>query len=108
MYNPYIFKNKKDSLVKPIIGNITYCNLNEAAIYATSDNKLHVIHPIYTIKDRISTLELPLEKYISDGAIIKSYSEYFIHYSSISLFSNSYYAILSYLESLKEPLNKRT
>jgi hypothetical protein len=108
LYSPYEFKKKVNTDTEVITGNISYCNLNETAVYATSNHKLHMLHPIYNIKDRISTLELPLEDYISEDALIKRYTEHFIQESSILLFSNSYYAIMAYHESLKRPLSKRT
>jgi hypothetical protein len=108
LYSSYEFKKKVNTNIKAITGNISYCNLNETAVYITSDHKLHMIHPIYTTKNRISTLELDLNSYISEGATIKRYTEYLIQDSSILLFSHSHYAIMAYLESLKQPLSKRT
>jgi hypothetical protein len=107
-YSPYILQKKIKSEIKPIIGNITYCNLNETIVFATTDNKLYIVHPVYTSKNKISAFELPLDKYVSSNAMIKRYNEYFIQESSIVLFSHSYYAIMAYLESLKQPLSKRT
>jgi hypothetical protein len=108
IYKPYVFQKSQDNPVTVKLANKSYFNLNETPLYITSDNESHIIHPLYETTDRISTLKIPVKKYATDGSHIARYNEYFIQESSISLFSNSYYALTSYLNSLQQPLNRRT
>jgi hypothetical protein len=108
LYIPYIFQESTNSPVTITIMGKTYFNLEESPIYITSDNKIHVMHFLYNIKDRISTLTMPLYKFTEKNRYIKSYNEYFIERSSLPLFSNTYYTLTDYLYLSKYPIGKRT
>jgi hypothetical protein len=108
LYTPIVFQAKKATQAKIVFGSISYAGLNDLPVYITDDNKIHLIHPLYAIKDRISTLDLPLKEYIRERLQVTRYQEYFIQNSSISLFTNTYYALMNYLSALKYPLSKRS
>jgi hypothetical protein len=108
LYTPYIFQDAQDSDIAIELANKTYCNAEECPIYITTDHKIHMLHLIYNTDNRISTLNIPLEKYINDEANISKYEEHFIKESSLPLFSNSYYALVEYLNALKYPISKRS
>jgi hypothetical protein len=108
LYTPIVFQAKKEVQEKITFGSISYTGLNDRPLYITSDDKIHLIHPIYNIKDRISTLDLPLREYIHERLHVTRYQEYFIQNSSITLFTNTYYALMSYLSTLKYPISKRS
>jgi hypothetical protein len=108
MYNPYIVQNKRLNTSKIVISDKSYCNIIKVPLYITADNKAHLIHVLYNKKENTSELGIPIYKYIAEGASIKKYTETFIHESSISLFSYSHYALMSYLDSLKYPISARS
>jgi hypothetical protein len=108
LYTPVIFQKKKNSPHKIIFGGKSCGKLNETPLYITSDNKAHILHPVYDMEHKESALGIPIGKYVGEGAEISSYKEYFIRESSVALFSNAYYSLLSCLDGLKHPLSKRS
>jgi hypothetical protein len=108
LYIPTVFQNKADSSSGIISAGKSLCNVNDTPIYITRDNKIHILHPIYNIKNRVSVLTMPIEKYVAEGAHVARYKEHFIDSSSISVFSNPYYALADYFDYLKHPLTGRT
>jgi hypothetical protein len=107
LYSQYVFQKPKNQGYHVIGSGKTFCNTNESPVYITSNNKIFILHQLYNTNNRISELKLPLSKFISEGSYIKSYKEYFIEEGSVSLFTNSYYALSGYIHSKKYPLSKR-
>jgi hypothetical protein len=108
LYIPILFQKSKPNLTRVIAADRSYLNINESPVYISSDNKLNIIHQIYNTEDRVSKIDIDFDKYISEGNFIKSYNEYFIQSSSITLFTNSYYALSNYIDKVRPVLSKRT
>jgi hypothetical protein len=108
LYKPLVFQNGNETQDKIIVAGKSYCNMNEMPLYITSGNKIHILHPLYNTKNRVSRLSLPVEKYVNKGAVLSRYKEYFIQPSSISVFTNQYYALTNHTDSLKPHLTKRS
>jgi hypothetical protein len=108
LYIPNVFQKSSETDAGIVTVGKSFCNVTDMPIYITGDNKIHMLHPIYNIKNRVSVLAMPIEKYVAEEASIVRYKEHFINSSSISIFSNSYYALSDYLDYLKRPLTRRT
>jgi hypothetical protein len=108
LYIPILFQKSNLTSFKVVTANKSYLTINESPVYITSDNRLNIIHQIYNIEDRVSKMDIDFDKYISEGNFIKSYNEYFIQSSSITLFTNSYYALSNYIDKARPVLSKRT
>jgi hypothetical protein len=104
--NTLTIQKKKDGSNKAVFASKAYINLNDLVLYATDNNALNLVHIFYGKGENISSLPIPLKKYITGGAYIKDYKELFIYESSISLLVNSHYKIDTKEKLIKPFLDK--